>query len=201
MDNILSKHLIRRQMTQMRENLPTHFVKESARTAGGFLASLPAFRQAECIMLYCDFRNEMGTAPLLSFCFRSGKRVILPLTDKNFNIIPYSVENPEQLSLSSLGILEPAPDLCAPASPETIGLVVVPGVAFDTSGHRIGYGKGCYDHFLPHLRKDVPIIGLAYDFQVLPEIPSTPEDVCMDAIITEKGLLTIAGAAHPIAPC
>ena len=61
-------------------------------------------------------------------------------------------------------------------------------------GGRIGYGKGYYDRFLPQLRADVPKLGLAYDFQVLPRVPQDEFDIRMDAIVTEKGILTMRGS-------
>ena len=97
----------------------------------------------------------------------------------------------DALKPGSMGIMEPDPLLCEPVDPAMIDLIVVPGIAFDATGGRIGYGKGCYDRFLPQLLDDVPIIGLAYDFQVLPRVPQESTDVRMDAIVTEKGILTM----------
>lgn len=192
------KTMIRRQMLRMRNDLPAHFTEQTARITGGFIASLSAFQQAENVMLYCDYRNETGTGPLRSYCFRTGKQIALPLTDAHFEITAYSVQNSGQLQLSALGIQEPDPQQCAVLDPKKIDLVIVPGVAFDVFGCRIGYGKGCYDRFLPQLRDDAAVIGLAYDFQVLPGLPSSPADVRMDAIITEKGLLPVRGARHDV---
>ena len=93
-----------------------------------------------------------------------------------------------------MGIMEPDPLLCKPLDPSLIDLIIVPGVAFDSMGGRIGYGKGYYDRFLPQLRADVPKLGLAYDFQVLPRVPQDEFDIRMDAIVTEKGILTMRGS-------
>jgi 5-formyltetrahydrofolate cyclo-ligase len=64
-----------------------------------------------------------------------------------------------------------------------IDLVIVPGIAFDKKGNRVGRGKGCYDAFLKKLPKDTPSIGLAFDFQILPAVPSTPADVTVEKVL------------------
>lgn len=194
----MDKKAVRRQMLQMRDALPPQFVEKTAMVTGGYIASIDVFQKVETIMLYSDFRNETGTGPLLSFCLKKGKNVVLPLTDSAFLIHPFYVNSEADLSVSKMGIREPDPAKCRPCAPEDIDLLISPGVAFDVFGHRLGYGKGCYDRFLPQLRPDVPIIGLAYDFQVLPSVPAEPHDRLMDAIITEKGLLTVPKAKNPV---
>lgn len=194
----MEKKELRTQMIRMRKTLPPQYTENAARAAGGFMASLESFQRAETIMLYCDFQNETGTGPLLSFCFKKRKRVVLPLTNSDFLIQPYCVEKEDQLTLSKLGIREPNPELCLPCDPKSIDFLIAPGIAFDPFGGRLGYGKGCYDRFLPLLRPEVPIVGLAYDFQVLPGLPREAHDHPMDAIITEKGLLPISKAKNSI---
>lgn len=80
------------------------------------------------------------------------------------------------------GILEPVKK-CR-VSPEKIGLVVVPGIAFDKKGNRLGRGKGYYDRFLELLPESVPRIGLAFDFQILPFLPVNPHDLSVDSTIS-----------------
>jgi 5-formyltetrahydrofolate cyclo-ligase len=65
---------------------------------------------------------------------------------------------------------------------------MVPGVAFDRSGARMGHGKGYYDKLLQHARKDAPLVALAFECQLFPEIPVAPHDIFMDLIITEKAI-------------
>lgn len=105
----------------------------------------------------------------------------------------YYVPTLDSLQPGAMGIMEPDPHFCIAADPSEIDLIIVPGVAFDTVGGRIGYGKGCYDRFLSRLLADVPVIGLAYDFQVLPRVPQNTNDIRMDLIVTEKGILKMPG--------
>ena len=87
--------------------------------------------------------------------------------------------------------MEPKKKFFRPVSPEDIDLVIVPGIAFDRSGERIGYGMGFYDRFLKKIRKDTSSIGLAYEFQIVDDIPSEETDVKVNKIITEKRVIKI----------
>jgi 5-formyltetrahydrofolate cyclo-ligase len=95
---------------------------------------------------------------------------------------------PGELSQGSFGILEPKAEFIRPVSPEELEIVVVPGVAFDYEGTRIGYGGGFYDRFLKEV-KDATIIGLAYECQILPKLPRKDHDVRVDKIITPKCII------------
>ena len=97
-----------------------------------------------------------------------------------------------ELAVGMYKILEPKAELCPPAEkqcrPEDPDLVMVPGVAFDRSGGRMGHGKGYYDKLLQHARPDTPLVALAFDCQLFPEIPVARHDVFMDKIITESAV-------------
>lgn len=153
------------------------------------VTSLPLYDQARRIMIYADFRKEVPTGLLIDRILQDGKRLVLPLTDKAFQIIPYELpagltEWRNHLIPSSFGVPEPDCDFWILADALTIDLVLIPGSVFDEKGGRIGYGKGCYDRFLPKLRPGVPKIALAYDFQVVPTVPVDDKDVTMDKILT-----------------
>lgn len=203
----MDKTALRQQMLQLRSQLKPKFLENSAKRMGGQIAALPAFREAEYVMLYHSFKNEAGTLPLIQYCLNTNKKVVLPLVvktsapegeavagDSILELRAYQIPGLDALKPGSMGIKEPDPLLCAPVDPAMIDLIVVPGVAFDAVGGRIGYGKGCYDRFLPQLLDDVPVIGLAYDFQVLPRVPQNADDIRMDLIVTEKGILKMPGS-------
>lgn len=152
------------------------------------VTSLPIYDQARRIMIYADFRKEVPTGLLMDRILQDGKKLVLPLTDKAFQIVPYELpegvhEWREHLISSSFGVPEPDPDFWLSTDPKTIDLVLIPGSVFDEMGGRIGYGKGCYDRFLPKLRPGVPKIALAYDFQVVSTVPVDDNDVPMDKIL------------------
>ncbi len=189
----MDKNTLRRQMLQLRSQLRPKFMETSGRRMGGQLAALPAFRDAQTVMLYHSCHNEADTLPLLRYCLKVKKRVVLPVTDDEFVLHPYEIADLERLRTDPRGIAEPDPEFCVPVDPLSIDLAVIPGLAFDTGGGRIGYGKGCYDKFLPLLRADVPVIALAYDFQVLSKVVQDEYDRRVDLIVTEKGILPVAG--------
>lgn len=189
----MDKNTLRRQMLQLRSQLRPKFMETSGRRMGGQLAALPVFRDARTVMLYHSCHNEADTLPLLRYCLKVKKRVVLPVTDDEFVLHPYEIADLEHLRTDPRGIAEPDPEFCVPVDPLSIDLAVIPGLAFDTGGGRIGYGKGCYDKFLPLLRADVPAIALAYDFQVLSKVVQDEYDRRVDLIVTEKGILPVAG--------
>lgn len=182
------KKSLRKQILSRRSELNAEELKFAGEDALSKLILLRSYNQAKTVMLYMDFRKEVPTGRLINHVIASGKTLVLPLTDKNFEIIPYKIDSSKAslkdlLKTSSFGISEPNPNYCTIINAKEIDLVIVPGSVFDESNNRIGYGKGCYDRFLPYLRSDVPKIALAYDFQVLNSIPSDPSDVKMDSVL------------------
>jgi 5-formyltetrahydrofolate cyclo-ligase len=95
----------------------------------------------------------------------------------------------KELELSYYDILAPKDEYIRIVSPKVVDLVLVPGVAFDKRGYRVGYGGGYYDRFFNKLEKGVIKIGLCYEMQILPEVPTDIYDIPIDYIITEKGLI------------
>jgi len=182
------KITIRKQILEKRASLAPSILDRAGKTAAERLILMEEYINAQTVMVYMDFRNEVPTGTIIETIRCSGKKLILPLTDKYFNLIPYEIPQEGNLSdylfTSAYGISEPNPDLCKEADPDSIGLVILPGSAFDQYENRMGYGKGCYDRFLPTLSQKAFKLALAYDFQVLPCIPADPNDVKMDKILT-----------------
>lgn len=188
-ENQQEKSQLRNEILRKRSRLNQEDLTQGAKELLNQVVSLPEYQQAQRIMIYADFRKEVPTGLLMDQILEDGKKLVLPLTDKFFQIIPYELppgqtEWREQLIPSSFGVPEPDPESWLSVDPMTIDLVLVPGSVFDEKGGRIGYGKGCYDRFLPTLRPQVSKIALAYDFQVVPEVPTDEKDVPMDKILT-----------------
>lgn len=185
----LEKSRLRNEILKKRILLDTEELERGSEELLKKVTVLPEYEQASRIMIYADFRKEVPTGLLMDRILQDGKKLVLPLTDKAFQIIPYELpagltEWQDHLIPSSFGVPEPDPGFWLSADPETIDLVLIPGSVFDKMGGRIGYGKGCYDRFLPKLRPGVPKIALAYDFQVVPTVPVDDNDVAMDKILT-----------------
>lgn len=105
-------------------------------------------------------------------------------------ITPYYIKNLESdLVKGNFGILEPDILRAEAARPTDISLAIVPGVAFDLNRHRIGFGKGFYDRFLPELSPDAAKIGLAYELQLVDFIEADEYDIRLDMVITEKRII------------
>lgn len=142
------------------------------------------FRRARSVLVYSPINHEVDTELIVLSALKSGKKIAFPsvVGDELFFC---EVQDRSSLKKGTFGILEP----CAAGkilTPEEAELLVVPGVAFDLHGHRIGYGKGYYDKTLHRLEGHGKLVGLCYDFQLVDEILAEPHDVKMDLIITEK---------------
>lgn len=188
-DSIMTKAQYRKTLIEKREALSpgdvSAFETEACRL---FLASPYAvFSENSAVMVYSSFRNEAGTHAIISALYERGAKVILPKTEGS-DIYAYVYKGPLSLSYGVFGIPEPDSEKCPQSALSEIKTVIVPGIAFDPSGTRIGFGKGYYDRFLPCLPPDTVKIGLCYDFQIVREgLPSESHDIKMDLLLTEKG--------------
>ncbi|WP_206459537.1 5-formyltetrahydrofolate cyclo-ligase [Anaerovorax sp. IOR16] len=190
----IEKSALRKQMLLKRKELKEDFIKKSERKILQLIKEFPFYLDAKTIMIYMDYRNEAPTNQIINDALQRNKNIILPVTDDNFRITPYKLVGKESLITSSLGIIEPNSLICPVANPKEIDLILIPGVVFDYNGNRIGFGKGCYDSFLPNLRPDAVKVGLSYEFQLSKNIPSEITDVPMDFILTEERIYKIIHA-------
>ena len=183
------KHQIRRQAEANRLARPNK--DEASRIICEKFAALAEYVAAETVMCYVDMRSEVRTRPFLATAMGGSKRIVVPYClDDRLGL--FLLESMEELAVGTFGILEPKLELRALAhkrvDPGRLDLVMVPGVAFDRRGARLGHGKGYYDKLLRHVRPDTPLVALAFECQIFPEIPTEPHDVFMDKVITEKAI-------------
>lgn len=136
------------------------------------------------IYLYLDIRNEAGTRPILEELWKRGIRTAVPRVEGR-DMIFYEIAGMEDVSPGCMGILEPVSGLKQAQAVRS--LVVVPGVAFDSFGGRMGYGGGFYDRFFQR-EPDHPKWGLAYEFQMVEAVPREPWDMKIDLVITPNGI-------------
>lgn len=153
--------------------------------------ALPEYAAAATVMFYVDVRAEVRTRHFLPAALGRGKRIVVPYcVDGELEL--FHLENMDELSIGMYKILEPKDELRARADKrvavEELDLVMVPGVAFDARGARMGHGKGYYDKLLEHARADTPLVALAFECQMFPEIPTQAHDVFMDLILTERAV-------------
>lgn len=132
------------------------------------------------VYLYMDFRGEAGTVPLLCGLWNQGIHTAVPRTEGT-ELAFYEIRSLEDLESGYMEILEPKEGLPAARQPDA--LVLVPGLAFDREGHRMGYGGGFYDRFFEK-EPTHPRWGLAYGFQMVESVPCEPWDISMDSVLT-----------------
>lgn len=152
---------------------------------------MPQYRDAHCVMWYVDVRDEVRTRHALPEALTQGKKVIVPYcVDGELEL--FWLESMDELELGMYRILEPRAELRSVQEkkvlPQELDFVMVPGVAFDREGGRTGHGKGYYDKLLQHARPDAPLVALAFECQLFPEIPMQPHDIFMDAVVTEEAV-------------
>jgi 5-formyltetrahydrofolate cyclo-ligase len=151
-----------------------------------------AFAAARTILLTLPFRGEWDTRPLALATIAAGKTVVVPRVDGVARMLDlHSIADLDRDLVGGYqGIPEPRAD--RPKVPrDAIDFVLVPGVAFDLRGRRLGYGGGYYDRLLPLLSPGVARIAGAFDLQLVDLVPAAPHDIAVDAIVTESRTLAL----------
>lgn len=150
------------------------------------LFSLPEFIKAKLILFYLSFDGEVETYRMIDKAISLGKKVAVPVINRRDKILLPSLISDCgcDLEVGPYEIFQPRPKQIRNVPLNKIDLIIVPAVAFDLKGNRIGRGVGYYDRFLGSLPKRIPSIGLAFDFQVLGEIPAIEShDFSVDRVV------------------
>ena len=142
-------------------------------------------------MLYLDILSEVRTRWFLPTAWSEGKHVVVPYCE-NGEIELFRLDHVGELTPGTIGVLEPRRELRGRAERKVDrsgpDLILIPGLAFDRRGGRLGYGKGYYDRFLRHVRRDATRLAVCFECQLFAEVPLLPHDVCMNMIVTEKAV-------------
>ena len=153
-------------------------------------AGWPVYQQCRSVMFYVAMPDETATAGLIEDALHRGKQVYAPLLADQYGEMSAAVIGSLQdLVTGKYGLKMPKPDSQVLVDGGSIDLVVVPGVAFDRAGNRLGMGAGYYDRFFSRTRHSVRL-GLAWECQVVTEAPCEPHDIRMQYLLTEAGLIT-----------
>ena len=176
----MNKKELRSQIrAQKRAMTPEEIECRSARLGELFLAS-DAYRQAKTVYGYLPYNQEVRTVPMLEQALRDGKRVAVPKCYGSEMKFIY-LEDLSQVEKGYAGIPEPIAD--GPIGDDPTALVLMPGMAFDREGHRIGYGGGFYDKFLA-AEPGHPTLALCYEFQLLPHLETEEFDIPVDTVLS-----------------
>ncbi|MGA2061578.1 MAG: 5-formyltetrahydrofolate cyclo-ligase [Thermoguttaceae bacterium] len=155
------------------------------------ILALPQFVRAQTVMTYLDIGSEVRTRPYVPELWRLGKSIVVPYCVAR-ELRLFHLKNMDELSLGTWQILEPKPEWRKRAERHVnaaeLDLILVPGVAFDRYGGRLGLGKGYYDRFLLHIRPDALKIAPAFECQLVDNIPVLPHDVRVDLVVTENAV-------------
>lgn len=209
----MDKNFLRQKIITQRQELEPAVRQEKNKLILGNFVSVPIVQAAKVIMVYLDFRGEVETSGILQWGWDACKVMTAPVTLKQERkLVPVVIHTFDELRIGAYGIREPIAEdqdfddrsewegmetgissgkktAESGLSVESLDLVLVPGVAFDRRGGRLGYGGGYYDRFLPRLRSGTITIGLAYDLQLVEQVPTETHDVPLDLLVTETGVI------------
>ena len=182
------KSEIRRDTVALRDALTK---KQHAEKSGAIMERLfefANFLESRIVLFYLSHKSEVDTEPMIRKALALEKVVALPLIDEEkAGIVPFKVDNLDSdTGPGYRGIREPTPERCKEIPVQQVNLAIIPGIAFDVRGGRIGYGTGFYDRFIPDLDITTRKVALAFECQIVPQIPMEPHDRYTDIIITEE---------------
>lgn len=181
------KDAIRKQILQERNKLSVEEICLLSEKIFNNLRNHSFFNNSTHVMIYLDFKNEVKTDLIINYCLENNKKVYIPICIPETRELCVSrITNLEELQSGHYGIREPGLEYIRLSDSNLIDLILVPGVAFDVSGNRIGFGAGYYDRFMMRLKPGAIKAALAYSFQIVDTLPSDEYDIPMDYIVTEK---------------
>jgi 5-formyltetrahydrofolate cyclo-ligase len=176
---------LRREILQMRNALSPAERMRLGEVIAGHLLDQAEVRNSGTIFLYLTYRSEVPTEPLIIALAEQDKRICVPhMTTGIRALMAAEYEPGDLLEPGPYGVSQPVEVRQVP--PGEVNLILAPGAAFDRAGARMGYGKGYYDRFLCDPALNARIIGVAYDLQIVPKLPTEPHDRPMDALVTES---------------
>ena len=187
---LLDKNIIRQTVLKQRHAFSVKEKTPAEQRMLKFLQGWEVFRLADSIHIFISKTDEPDTALIIESAWASGKTVAVPcVVADTFELFHSQLKSFDNLSSGSLGVLEPSHEVRIAMTPESFDLVIIPGVAFDRQGGRLGYGKGYYDRFLE--QTDAFRLAIAFDFQIIEKVPTEKHDVPMNGILTEDGIIEV----------
>lgn len=183
----MEKHMLRKTIRDLRRVMPGEKKIRANNAITQTVCSLPEIQKAKTISLYVSLPEEVSTEAIREYCLAMGKNIAIPKVVAG-NLEFYKVTKDSDLEPGIFGLLEPKMT-CPSIDTKAIDVFLLPGLAFDRKGNRLGWGKGYYDRALSTTRAIK--IGLAYACQLIPVVPITKEDRSMDCIVTDLEVIRI----------
>lgn len=179
-----AKRALRRQLLAARAALTTAELTRRAAALGDVAAGQPVLNSARCVAAYVSVDAEPGTGPLLERLRTVGVRVLLPVLGPGRSLDWALDEGPERLQPGPFGLLEPVGPRLGPAAVGSADVVLVPALAVDHAGHRLGRGGGYYDRVLSVLPAATTVLAVVYDEEVLRAVPVEVHDRPVAGVLT-----------------
>ena len=184
------KKTLRKEILTKRKNIDVVEKEEMDKKILNKFYKSKYYRESKNIFIYISYDSEINTKEIINKSLIDKKKIYVPRTEFKTRLMDaVEITSLENLIESEYGILEPS--IYEPyIEPNELDLIVVPGVGFDRNGGRMGYGAGFYDRYFKKISKDkmqkIVKLALAYDFQILEDVPMNEQDVPVNYIITEK---------------
>lgn len=192
-----TKAKLRKETLERREAIPLPVRKVKDAAIAERLFALDTFRKSNIVLLYASFRSEVATEGIIRKALDMGKTVLLPkVFAEETTLKLFEIKSLDELKPGYMGIPEPEAVEENLREIESAGVVVVPGAAFDENGSRLGYGKGYYDRLLSLDGPCPALVALAYEEQMLKNIPAEAHDMAVDIIVTDKRTINCKENRH-----
>ena len=175
----MDKKELRRSIRERKRAMTEEEIVSRSEKLGVLFAQSEAYKNAKTIYGYLHYNQEVRTVPMLEQALKDGKKVAVPKVYGDEMKFLY-LDDLTKVSKGYAGIPEPIAD--GPVADDETALVLMPGLAFDPQGHRIGYGGGFYDKFLA-AEPNHPTLALCYEFQLLPELDTEEHDIPVDTVL------------------
>ncbi|MEG1741428.1 MAG: 5-formyltetrahydrofolate cyclo-ligase [Acetivibrio sp.] len=175
----MDKNTVRKKMLEQRNRLTRDQITEGGEIIKNLLMKNPIWIDKQVVYLYASFGSEVSTKAIFEYCVKEGKKTAFPRVANSKNMDFYEVKDFNQLKAGFHGIYEPEENCKEIKEP---GLMILPGLAFDKKGNRLGYGAGYYDRYLcrhPHHKT----VGIAYDFQMVETLYPEMTDVPVNEVL------------------
>jgi 5-formyltetrahydrofolate cyclo-ligase len=190
-NSLMSKESLRTRMREVRAGLSPERISVDSGKIADQLFSLAAFTRARVVGCYMALSHEVQTIEIVQQCRRAGKRVCVPARAEDGSYLMAWLNEGDETVAGPWRIVQPKE--LRPAAQREIDLMIVPGLAFDRRARRLGHGGGHYDRLLA--RSSAFKVGLAFEAQIVGEVPVEPRDVPMDFVVTEERIYPLAARA------
>lgn len=184
------KNIEREKFKTLRSELPRKTIHRKSKTIWEILRKLPEFKDTETVSFYVSKRDngEVETREMISDSLKMDKKIVVPYVDEKDLKLSQIQDLQSDLEIGNFGVLEPKKESRKDFPVKEVDLILIPGLAFDKEGNRLGYGKGYFDRLLKKASKKSTFLGLAFDFQITNHVPAGNRDIPVNEVITEEGL-------------